>query len=253
MSVENGEWVMKGVDWNHPECIHTIGELEKYIEDIGFLPLFANGVEGFSVEEWTDPRFWWTDDESRDPWRWREIIAGKGKIAYGKFFDNKAGFISLKWLPYFVNSRRMGYDFDSRWEDGLASRREKKIMDFYLGEDEDGDIVYKDERILSTELKKMAGFGKGGEKNYPGIMTGLQMQTYLVIRDFKRRKNKAGVEYGMPVSIPLPPESIWGEKKVTSAYKEDPEKSRQRLIKHVKELYEEADEAEIIKLIGKGK
>ena len=173
MSVENGEWVMKGVDWNHPECIHTIGELEKYIEDIGFLPLFANGVEGFSVEEWTDPRFWWTDNESRDPWRWREIIAGKGKIAYGKFFDNKAGFISLKWLPYFVNSRRMGYDFDSRWEDGLASRREKKIMDFYLGEDEDGDIVYKDERILSTELKKMAGFGKGGEKNYPGIMTGL--------------------------------------------------------------------------------
>ncbi len=253
MSVENGEWVMKGVDWDHPECIHTIEELEKYIEDIGFLPLFANGVAGFSVEEWTDPRFWWTDDESRDPWRWREIIAGKGKIAYGKFFDNKAGFISLEWLPYFVNSRRMGYDFDSRWEDGLASRREKKIMDFFMGEDEYGDIIYKDERILSTELKKLAGFGKGGEKNYPGIMSGLQMQTYLVIRDFKRRKNKAGAEYGMPVSIPIPPEVIWGVNKVTSAYKEDPEKSRQKLIKHVKELYEEADDAEIIKLIGKGK
>ena len=253
MSVENGEWVMKGVDWDHPECIHTIEELENYIEDIGFLPLFANGVAGFSVEEWTDPRFWWTDDESRDPWRWREIIAGKGKIAYGKFFDNKAGFISLEWLPYFVNSRRMGYDFDSRWEDGLASRREKKIMDFFIGEDEYGDIIYKDEQILSTELKKLAGFGKGGEKNYPGIMSGLQMQTYLVIRDFKRRKNKSGAEYGMPVSIPLPPEAIWGVKKVTSAYKEDPEKSRQKLIKHVKELYEEADDAEIIKLIGKGK
>ena len=31
-------------------------------------------------------------------------------------------------------------------------------MDFFLGEDEDGDVVYKDERILSTDLKKAAGF-----------------------------------------------------------------------------------------------
>ncbi|MBQ9606865.1 MAG: hypothetical protein IJV16_06790, partial [Lachnospiraceae bacterium] len=154
MSVENGEWIMKGVSWDHPECIHTVEELEKYINDIGFLPLFANAVEGFSVEEWTDPVYWWTDDEERDPWKWREIIAGRGKIAYGKFFDKKAGFISLKWLPYFVNYRRGGYDFDSRWEDGLASRREKKIMDVYIGVDDSGDTVYSDEEILSTDLKK---------------------------------------------------------------------------------------------------
>ena len=43
MSVENGEWVMKGVSSRHPECIHTVEELEEYIESIGFLPLFANG------------------------------------------------------------------------------------------------------------------------------------------------------------------------------------------------------------------
>ena len=65
----------------------------------------------------------------------------------------------LEWLPYFANCRRNGYDFDARYQDGLASRREKKIMDFFLGEDEDGDAVYKDERILSTDLKKAAGFG----------------------------------------------------------------------------------------------
>ena len=46
MSVENGVWIMKGVDWNHPECIHTVEELEEYIEAVGFLPLFANEVEG---------------------------------------------------------------------------------------------------------------------------------------------------------------------------------------------------------------
>ena len=251
MSVENGEWIMKGVSWDHPECIHTVDELEKYINDIGYLPLFANGVEGFSLEEWTDPIYWWTDDEDRDPWRWREIIARRGKIAYGKFFDKKAGFVSLKWFPYFVNARRSGYDFDARWEDGLANRREKKIMDVFIGTDDDGDTVYSDDEILSTELKKKTGFGKGGDKNYPGIITGLQMQTYLVIRDFRRRRNKKGEEYGMPVSIMFPPEKIWGYDRITKAYKEKPIKSWQRLIDHTKELYEEADDTEIEKLIGK--
>ena len=71
-----------------------------------------------------------------------------------------------------MNCRRAGYDFDSRYQYGLASRREKKIMDFFIGEDQDGDSVYKQDWILSTDLKKMAGFGKGGEKNYPGIITG---------------------------------------------------------------------------------
>ena len=32
MAVGDGTWIMKGVDWNHPECIHTIEELEQYIE-----------------------------------------------------------------------------------------------------------------------------------------------------------------------------------------------------------------------------
>ena len=44
MAVEDGVWIMKGVDWNHPEFIHTIEELEQYIGEVGFLPLFANDV-----------------------------------------------------------------------------------------------------------------------------------------------------------------------------------------------------------------
>ena len=179
-----------------------------------------------------------------------EIIAASGQVAYGKFFGNKAGFISLEWLPYFVNCRRAGYDFDARYEDGLASRREKKIMDFFLGEDKEGDTIFKKDRILTTELKKLAGFGKEGEKNFPGVITGLQMQTYLVISDFKRRQNKRGEEYGMAVSILLPPEAIWGYERVTAAYSEKPKKSWDRIFEHVKELYPAASEKDIIRLIG---
>ena len=85
-------------------------------------------------------------------------------------------------------------------------------MDVYVSEDEEGDTVYSTERILSTDLKKQCGFGKGGNKNYPGIITALQMQTYLVITDFVRRKNKQGEDYGMAVSIMMCPEAIWGER-----------------------------------------
>ena len=251
MSVENGEWIMRGLDWDNPYRIRTWQELVNWINEIGFLPLFGNEVEGFSAEEHTSPDYWWSGNRREDPWEWREIIAASNQVAYGKFFGNKAGFISLDWLPYFVNCRRAGYDFDSRYQDGLASRREKKIMDFFIGEDRDGDSVYKQARILSTDLKKMAGFGKGGEKNYPGIITGLQMQIYLVIADFKRRQNKRGEEYGMAVSIMLPPESIWGYDKVTAAYSEKPKESWNRIFDHVKETYPEAADADIIRLIGK--
>ena len=97
----------------------------------------------------------------------------------------------------------------------------------------------------------MAGFGKEAEKNYPGIMTGLQMQTYLVISDFTRRRNKKGEEYGMAVSIPLTPEAMWGYERVTAAYSEDPGVSYKRICNRVRELYPEAPDREIIRLIGK--
>lgn len=251
MSVENGVWIMHGLDWNDPYRIRTWQELVNWVNEIGFLPLFGNEVKGFSAEEHTAPDYWWSGDRQEDPWEWREIIAASTKAAYGKFFSNKAGFISLEWLPDFVNCRREGYDFDSRYQDGLASRREKKIMDFFITGDEDGDPVFKDERILSTELKKLAGFGKGKEKNFSGIITALQMQTYLVIVDFERRKNKRGEEYGMPVSIMLPPESVWGYEMVTSEYQKRPESSWDRIFEHVKEMYPKASETDIIRLIGK--
>lgn len=251
MAVENGEWIMHGLDWNDPYRIRTWKELISWINEVGFLPLFANDVTGFSVEEHVASGFWWTGNKEQDPWEWREIIAASHEVAYGKFFDKKAGFISLKWLPYFVNYRRNGYDFDSRWEDGRATRREKLIMDILTDTDENGDTLWSDKQILTTDLKKLAGFGKDGEKNFPGVITGLMMQTYLVTADFCKRKNKKGDEYGMPVSILVPPEALWGYDVVTSAYEEEPMKSWQRVFDRVKMLYPNSACNDICRLIGK--
>lgn len=242
---------MRGLEWENPYRIRTWQELVNWIDEVGFLPLFAGEVKGFSAEEHVAKDFWWTGNREQDPWEWREIIAASHKVAYGKFFDKKAGFISLEWLPYFVNFRRNGYDFDSRWEDGLASRREKKIMDALTDRDADGDVIWRQKEILSTDLKKEAGFGKTGDKNFPGITTGLQMQTYLVISDFCRRRNKQGREYGMPVSVMLPPEAVWGYEAVTAGYTEKPAVSWQRIMDRIEELYPDADRTEVIRLIGR--
>lgn len=239
MAAEGGEWVMYGMDWNDPYRIRSYQELINWINEIGFLPLFKNEIEGFSVEEHVSNQFWWTGDPEQDPWEWREIIARTEEVAYGKFFNKKSGFISLKWFPYFANYRREGYDFDARWEDELASMRSKKIMDqFDMGEEYTGQ-----------ELKQKAGFGKGGEKNFNGVVTELQMQSYLTIRDFRRKRNKRGAEYGMSVSIYAKPEELWGYEMVTSAYKENPETSRERIYRHVRDMYPQTDEKNIRKLL----
>lgn len=244
-------WIMSGLEWDDPERIRSWRELTAYVDQVGFLPLFRNEIRGFSAEEQVSSLFWWTGDPEQDPWVWRELIAADHQVAYGKFFDKKAGFISLKWFPYFANARRNGYDFDARWEDGLVNRREKSIMDKLTDKDSDGDMTFPDRQILSTELKKKAGFGKNGEKNYPGIITGLQMQTYLVITDFRRRVNKKGAPYGMPVSILQPPEAVWGYETITSAYQEEPAESWQRIYDWMTSLYPIRDDKDVIKMIGK--
>ena len=244
------DWIMKGLDWDNPLRIRSSEALTAWIQEIGFLPFFANDVAGFSAEEHTASHAWWTGNKETDPWEWREEIAAQHQVAYGKFFDGRAGFISQSWLPRFTNARRSGWDFDGKWQDGRASAREKAIMEHFVNVESADEPEFTDAAILSTELKKTAGFGKDGEKNYPGILTGLQMQLYLVIGGFRRRRNKKGREYGMPVSVIMTPESVWGYEHLSSAYNEEPAESWQRIYEHTREMWP-ADEHAIIKLIGK--
>ena len=246
---ENGTWYMKGLSRSDPSRIKTWQELAERISELGFLPLFSGEVEGFSAEEMVCPDFWWTGIREEDPWEWREIIASSHKAAYGKFFGKKAGFISLEWLPVFANYRRDGYDPDSAWEDGRLTRREKLIMDVLTDKDEGGELIFPDKQILSTELKQLAGFGKGGEKNFPGITTDLMMKLYLVTSDFRRRRNKKGSEYGMAVSVLTPPEAIGGYEAVTASYGEDPEQSLRRIVSRAQELFPKAEKSDILRLV----
>lgn len=243
-------WIMKGLDWDNPLRIRSAAELTAWVDEIGFLPFFANEVPGFSVEEHTASSAWWTGNGDTDPWEWRERIAAEHHIAYGKFFDGRAGFISRQWLPCFANARRSGWDFDGRWQDGRASQREKAIMECFMNVESGDEPEFNGAQIMSTELRQRAGFGKGGEKNYPGILTGLQMQLYLVIGGFRRRVNKKGQAFGMPVSVIMTPESIWGYGHLSSDYIEEPAESWVRIFEHTRKLWP-ADDGAIIRLTGK--
>lgn len=243
MANESGTWVIHGVSEDDPACIHTVEEAAAYINEIGFLPLFKNDIPGFSLEERTVPEYWWTGDLERDPWEWREVIARSGKVAYGKFFDKKAGFISREWFPCFANYRRDGYDFDALWDDEKASIRQKKIMDLFAEENADAELY-------SFEVKQNAGFGKGGEKNFEGTVTDLEMKLYLCMRDFRQRKNKKGESYGWSIAVYSTPEHLWGYDHVTSAYREDSSESWERIVNHMKEIYPAAVEAQICRVLG---
>ena len=240
MVFDNDILIMNGVDWDDKECLHTVHDAVDYINKVGFLPLFKNDIPGFSLEERTTSNYWFTGDPKYDPWEWREIIARSGEVAYGKFFSKKAGFISKEWLPVFVNYRRDGYDFDALWDDQKASYRQKKIMDVLEAKDE----------IYSNELKQLAGFGKGGEKGFEGTVTDLLMMTYMLVRDFRQRKNKKGEPYGWSVAVYAKPEKIWDYSFVTSKYGEDPMDSGQKIMDHIRELYPIATNKEIVKMLG---
>ena len=248
MEVIDGIWYMQGVDWDDPSCVHSADELLDVIERVGFLPLFSNEVDGFSVENMTDADYWWNGDVKTDPWEWRAVLARTGKVAYGKFFRNKAGFVSKKWFPEFANYRRDGYDFDARYEDGKAGYKEKLIMDVLWPEGcEIWESSSKSE-IFSNDLKEKAGFGKGGEKGFEGTLAKLQMGSYLTVKDFRPRLNKKGEEYGWAVAVYTLPEYLWGYEFVTGRYKESPDASHKKIVNQIKKHFK-SDEKSIRKVV----
>ncbi len=234
MKTIDGQWIMEGLDRKDAGCMKSHMELTNFIQGVGFLPLFKNSIKGFSVEEHTAIDAWWTGSEL-DPWSWREIIASEGKIAYGKMFCNKAAFVSREWYPYLASYRRDGYDFDSRYEDGLASRRSKKII----------DVLTQKEETLSNELKAFAGFGKEGEKGFEGCTSLLQMQTYITVNGFKRRRNKKDEEYGWSIASYTLSENLFGEEYIRSQYHLGAAKAKEMIISKIKSVFPDSSEAKI--------
>lgn len=214
--------------------IENAAGLERAAELYGLLPFFDSGVPGFSVEDMTPPRYWFAGDVD-GPWEWRMEVARRGKVAYGKLFAGKAGFCSREYYPDLANYRRDGYDFDARYEDGLANHRDKQII----------DALTREGSLLTRELRRASGVDKGFET----CLTRLQMQTYITVTDFEYLRDRHGKPYGWGVARYALTESVFGEEMTRSAYGRKPEESKVKLISRLRELCPGVDDAPLLKLI----
>ena len=95
-----------------------------------------------------------------------------------------------------------------------------------------------------------AGCGRGGEKNFEGTVTDLQMGGYLLIRDFRQRINKKGLPYGWPISVYTTPEALWGYDHIASAYSVEPEESKALIYEQTQKNFPDASQEELDAVLG---
>ena len=113
------------------KSLHSCPELIDYINETGFLPLLSMGIAGWSAEEAVDEECQYTrlpDGGWEWPlWEWKGAILQESGCAYGKFFKDKASFISREWWPDFCNYRRSIFPYPE------AGSIEESILDILKG------------------------------------------------------------------------------------------------------------------------
>ncbi len=217
--------------------IRSEKDLEDAVEEFGFVPLFCNSVRGFSVEEHVSPDVWFSGSDG--VWEWKgPVIRGIG-CAYGKFFENKAVFISREWFPDFANYRRDGYDFDARNDEGLVPYREKTLF----------DLIEGNAPVLSKHLKAVGEYGKNGRKGFDSMIVKLQAQCYVLIDDFIYGTDRNGNRFGWGVAEYSTPEIFMGTAFTDRVYDKQPEESYELITEHLRKLFPDADADTIRKIL----
>ena len=225
--------------------VRTKQDLEDAIGEYGIVPYFRCSIPGFSLEEHCPPRVLFSDGEE-DTWAWKGPVIRETGCAYGKFFEKKAAYVSRELFPDLANYRRDGYDFDARYDDGLARFQDKQLY----------DLLEERAPVLSKELRLAGGYaysGRGqsaeGRKGFDTSIVRLQEQCYVIISDFVYTLDKQGRPRGWGVAEYTTPERFWGERFRQRVYAREPEESRARLLEHLARLFPQAGEAALTRFL----
>ena len=216
--------------------ISTCHEMMAAIEELGFVPLLDGGIAGFSAEEMVDDacRYVATADGWDWPlWKWKGPLITEGDCVYGKFFNSKAGFVSMKWWPHLCNWRR------SKSPTPAPGSIEETIL---LTLQEHGSLI-------TRELRAMCGFtGAKMRSRFDSYVARLQMQCRIVTEDFIYPRDRHGREYGWGWSLLTTPERLLGREACQCEH--SPEQSRELIATHLHRILPHATQSQLDRLIG---
>ena len=229
-------------------------QVEELIREWGFLPFFKNIVEGFSIEEMTPPEVLFGDDFNKGPWGWKGPIIANWESAYGKFFKGKAGFVSLQWLPDFMN-----------WRRSIHPLKKQPAVARHIYE-----VLAENESMISRQLKKASGFTLSRKRTafnpvnsdkptenprngmaFDSLIAALEMGTHVCIADFEYLISKKGEPYGWGLARYCTPEAMYPELFPVKELVEGrtPKQSRKRIIAHLCSILPDVERRKIEKLI----
>ena len=210
------------------------------IKAYGIIPFFENSVRGYSIEELTPPSFWLTD-EQLGPWDWKVDVVQSGEIVYGKFLcGGKASFATPEWYAHLRNWRLSQKKYKPT-ENGV------KVL----------DLIGKEGSCNARQIREMLGVKKSKADS---VLAGLMQGTRIVIGDIQRVYRGPNLEYkGWQTASYCTPESLferpeeefgpWHIKGTSLKCNCSPEESYSKLTGHIRNMFPEATENEIRKII----
>lgn len=218
------------------EKIHSCPELSAYVDQIGFLPLLNVGIEGWSAEESVDEdcQYVVNPDGGWDwpVWKWKGSVIQETGCAYGKFFMNKAGFISQEWWPDFCNYRRARYD----------KIEADSIADTILS------TLMLNGSMITRELRAACGFtGPKMRSRFDAYITRLEMQCRIVIEDFVYPTDRHGHEYGWGWALLTTPEKLFDRNECQA--RRSAEESYERMKQHLRLILPHESDKTIEKIL----
>ena len=195
--------------------IYTVEDLIERVNEYGILPFWVE--DGFSAWQMSGINF-------NALWSVREKAVNSLKIAYGRFVNKKATFVSLAVFPYLCALRRDGYDFDSLVDEGRVPNREALVMNA-VGNAPAASYA------LGQSLKI---------KGFDGTVASLQNKTYLCLNFTKSYMGTAMLNR---------PEDLFGYDYVRSQYALSPAECAAKITELAKGV-QEFSEKERIKLLS---
>ncbi len=221
--------------------VRTKKDLIDAVQEYGIVPYFSTSIPGFSLEEHC-PSSVLFNDTAENTWEWKGPVIQETGCAYGKFFEKKAAYVRKDIFLDLANHRRDGYDFDARYDDGMARFQDKQLY----------DLIDRNAPVLSKVLRQDGGYAYSGrwqktegKKGFDPSVTRLQEQCYVIISNFVYTTDRNGNRRGWGVAEYSTPEKHMGTWFSENVYLRSPGESCERLMDHLSGLFPRASEKDL--------